>query len=70
MKKLSALALLALCAIGFTGCFSLVDMEHNKNILRSWNKDLGEAGQTIDRYFFNYDKHDPDGGYGYVSPNT
>ena len=53
-----------------TGCFSLVDMERNKNILRAWNNDLDEASNTFDRYFFNYDKDSPDQGYGYVSPNT
>jgi hypothetical protein len=70
MKKLAAFALLAIAAVGFSGCFSLVDWEHNKNQLRVWNNGLDSAHRSIDRFFFDYDWDDPSQGLTYETPNT
>jgi hypothetical protein len=70
MKKLAAIAMLALCASGLSGCFSLIDMEHNLNQLRVWNNGLSDAHRSLDRFVFDYDWDDPSSSIGYETPNT
>jgi len=70
MKKILTLALLATATLGLSGCFSIIDWEHNRNHFRAWNNGLDRAHNTIDRIFFDYDWEDPTGGYGYTTPNS
>lgn len=62
MKKIAALALLAVSTLGLSGCFSFVDMEHNANHFAAWDNQLNEAHRSIDRFFFDYDWDDPANG--------
>lgn len=70
MKKLFALALLATATAGLSGCFSVIDWEHNKNHMRAWNHGFSRAHSTIDRFFFDYDWDDPTRSYDYSTPNS
>ncbi|NUQ34878.1 MAG: hypothetical protein HUU29_08055 [Planctomycetaceae bacterium] len=70
MKKFVLALLLAFGALGTSGCFSIIDWEHNLNHLRIWNNNLDNMHRDIDYFFFDYDWNDPTGNTGFESPNT
>ena len=70
MKRIIILALLAFCATTATGCFSLVDWEHNNNHLKVWNKELDDMHRDIDYFFFDYDWNDPSQDLNFETDNT
>ena len=61
---------LMLCASLTSGCFSLIDWEHNLNHFKVWNEDLDNVHRDIDYMFFNYDWGDPTRDLGFETPNT
>ncbi len=70
LKKLFFGLLLLVSSFGLSGCFSLVDWEHNLNHIKVWNSDLDNMHRSIDRYFFNYDWDDPNQDLNFETPNT
>lgn len=70
MKKVIALCLMVCATAGLSGCFSLVDWEHNKNHMRVFNSNLNDMHRSIDRFFFDYDWDDPTRSFSYETPNT
>lgn len=70
MKSILTVALLLAGTSALSGCFSLVDWEHNLNHLKVWNQDLDNIHRDIDRFFFNYDWDDPTRDLGFETPNT
>lgn len=70
MKKLIALSIVALGCSSLSGCFSLVDWDHNLNHLIAWNNQLDDVHTTFDYYFLDYDQDDPSRMYNYESPNA
>ncbi len=58
-KKAFAFSALLATLVLASGCFTLTEV-HNRNHLRSFEKDWDSIHETIDRHFFNYDWDDPD----------
>lgn len=70
MKKFAVFSVLALCAFSLSGCFSLIDWEHNLNHLKVWNRKLDDIHKSTDRIFFDLDLEDPSGDLNFETPNT
>jgi hypothetical protein len=47
MRTFMFVALLAVCCLGLSGCFTY-DADHNQRILRSWEMDIRGLHQDID----------------------
>jgi len=70
MKKIGLIALLGYCMLGMSGCFSLIDWEHNLNHLKVWNRKLNDCHRSVDRIFFDLDLDDPSSDLNFETPNT